>query len=87
MTRETIELQYPVTHDGEEVSVLHLRRPRMRDMKKQQRHKDDLDKAIAMLADLAEVTPGLIEELDPIDFAALSDWVGKCMPDAADAIP
>lgn len=85
MTRETIELQYPVTVDGEEISTLSLRRPRMRDMKRQQKVKDDLEKAMTMIADLAEVSPKVVEELDPVDFTRLSDWVGNCMPQPEDA--
>jgi hypothetical protein len=87
MSRETIELQYPVTVDGEEYTVFSLRRPKMRDMKKQQKHKDDLDKATAMIADLAEVSTKVVDELDPVDFTALSDWVGKCMPNAEGMTP
>lgn len=85
MTRETIELEYPVIFEGQEISELSLRRPRMRDMKRQQQKKDDLDKALTMIADLAEVSPKLVEELDPVDFTTLSDWVGNCMPNAEDA--
>lgn len=83
MTRETITLQYPVTIDGEEITELRLRRPKMRDMKRIQKHKDDLEKSIHLIADLAEQTPALIEELDAADFAAVSELVGNFMAASA----
>lgn len=79
MSRETVTLQYPVTVDGETITELALRRPKMRDMKRAQKHKDDLEKAIHMIADLAEVSPAVVEELDAADFAAVSDKLGEFM--------
>lgn len=79
MFRETITLQYPVTVDGEEITALHIRRPKMGDLKRGQKHKDDLEKTIHLIADLAEVTPKVVEELDTADFAAVSDKVGEFM--------
>lgn len=79
MTRETITLKYPVTVDGEEITALHLRRPKMADMKRAQKHKDELEKSIRIIADLAEVSPQVIEELDTADFKAVSDVVGEFM--------
>lgn len=87
MSKEVITLQYPVTYGGVEYTEFSLRRPKMRDMKKQQKKADDLDKATAMIADLAEVPPQVVDELDPVDFTALSDWVGKCMPGAEGQTP
>ena len=79
MTRETITLQYPVTVDGETITELTLRRPKMADMKRGQKHKNDLEKSMHLIADLAEVTPKVVEELDTADFAAVSAKVGEFM--------
>ncbi len=76
---ETITLEYPFTFQGEEITELTIRRPKMRDMKKSQKHKDDMEKSIAMIADLAEVDPKLIEELDTEDFGTVSAKVGEFM--------
>lgn len=84
MSRETITLQYPVTVAGEEIAELHLRRPKMRDMKRAQKHKDDLEKSIHMIADLAEVSPTVVEELDTADFAAVSNKLGEFMGASAE---
>ena len=83
MTRETVTLQYPVTVDGETITALHIRRPKMRDMKRAQKHKDDLEKSIHMIADLAEVSLAVVEELDTADFTAASDKVGEFMAASA----
>lgn len=84
---ETITLQHPFTFDGEKITELKLRRPKMRDMKKAQNHKDDLEKSIHMIADLAEVSPKLVEELDTEDFGAVSAKVGEFMGVSEDMIP
>lgn len=87
MTKETITLQYPFSHQGEEYTEITIRRPKMRDMKKAQKHKDDMEKSIHMMADLAEVTPAVIEELDTEDFKAVSDKVGEFMGVSGDQTP
>lgn len=79
MTRETITLQYPVTVDGEEITELRIRRPKMADLKRGQKHKNDLEKSIHLIADLAEVSPMVVEELDAADFATVSAKVGEFM--------
>lgn len=79
MTRETITLQYPVTVDGEEITELHIRRPKVADLKRGQKHKNDLEKSIHLIADLAEVSPMAVQELDAADFATVSAKVGEFM--------
>lgn len=76
---ETITLEYPFTFDGEEITEITIRRPKMRDMKKAQKHKDNMEKSIHMIADLAEVSPKLVEELDTGDFASVSKMLGEFM--------
>lgn len=87
MTKETITLDYPFTFKGVEYAELELRRPKMRDMKKAQAHKDDMTKSIHMMADLCEVAPALIEELDTADFEKVSAKVGEFMGVSADPTP
>lgn len=79
MTRETVTLQYPVTVDGEDITELTLRRPRVADLKRAEKHKDNFEKSIRIIADLAEVSPKVVEELDASDFAAVSARVGEYM--------
>lgn len=65
-------LEYPVEYNGEEFTELAIRRPKIRDMKKFDKIKDGMSKSITMLADLADVPPGVIEEMDTADFNAAS---------------
>lgn len=83
----TVRLTYPVIVKGETYEELSLRRPKMRDLKKAQACKSDMDKAITIIADLADVPPSVIEELDPTDFKALSEIVGEYTGDAAGTAP
>ncbi|MDO5643675.1 MAG: phage tail assembly protein [Paracoccus sp. (in: a-proteobacteria)] len=76
---QTIKLQYPVTVDGEEITELHIRRPKMRDVKRAQKHKDDVERSMGLIADLAEISPRAVEELDAADFTAVSKIVGEFM--------
>lgn len=87
MTTETIQLAYPFEYGGEQITELTIRRPKMRDMKKGQKYKDDMEKSMRMIADLAEVEPGLIEELDTEDFGTVSKRVGEFMGVSEDQTP
>lgn len=84
---DKITLDHPFTFEGEEVTELTIRRPKMRDMKKAQKHKDDMEKSIYMIADLAEVSPELVEELDTEDFGKVSAKVGEFMGVSGDTTP
>lgn len=71
-----LTLQYPVTVDGKTTESLSFRRPKVRDIKKLQAGKgSEADRSIALIVDLAEVPPAVIDELDPIDFAAINAWL------------
>lgn len=72
---ETYTLEYPFTYKGEEVTELVIRRPKMRDLKKFDGIKDTMKKAFTMLSDLAEIEPGAVEELDPVDFNTASKLI------------
>lgn len=77
--RKTLDLKHPFEFGGETVTELHIRRPKLRDMKRAAKVKDDLEKSVTMLADLAEVTPKLLEELDTEDFTRACDMLGEFM--------
>jgi len=71
-TRETVALKYPIEVDGVSVSVLHLRRPKVRDrLAADKLGKTDAEKEIALIALLAEVTPETLHELDMADYTAV----------------
>jgi hypothetical protein len=79
MDKTTIELKYPVQIDGTEVRALYMRRPKVRDhlvsVKTRVGEKllTEEEKEIRLLANLCEVTPENIEELDLADYKQLMD--------------
>lgn len=79
----TVQLEYPFDFKGERISEVTLRRPKMRDIKRTQSLKDDLDKSMRTISDLGELDPKAVEELDPIDFGRLAEVVGEFMGDAS----
>lgn len=70
--RETYPLKYPFTYQAEHITELTIRRPKMRDLKKFEGIRDKMQKSMVMLSDLAEIAPGAVEEMDPVDFNAAS---------------
>ena len=77
---------FPITYKGEDVSELTLRRPKMSDVKKLSAAKGDTLAASAQtVADLAGKPIGMIDELDPEDYAPMQAWaqdiLGKLSPE------
>ena len=69
---ETVTLKYPVTHDGAEHTTLTMRRAKARDSRDAQRGGgSSADNEIRLFANLCEVAPGVIEELDMADYMRL----------------
>ena len=68
----TITLRYPVMHEGETISSLTMRRPRLRDLLAADRLQGtDAAKEVRIFASLCEVAPDALEEMDLADYAAL----------------
>jgi uncharacterized membrane protein len=71
---QAITLFVPVTIAETTYSTLNIRRPKVRDRLAVERiKKTDAEKEIAMIANLAEVTVDVIEELDLADYNSTSD--------------
>lgn len=71
----TFDLALPITYKGEEVNEITLRRPKMADVKKLSAAKGDTLAASAQtIADLASKPIGMIDELDPEDYAPMQTW-------------
>jgi hypothetical protein len=67
-----IELDFPVEISGVQVKHLIMRRPKVRDEVAFTKHSgDDADKTLQLLANLCEVTPEDLMELDSSDFGKL----------------
>ena len=69
-----IKLLHPVVSDGTELRVLNLRRPKVRDVLLAAKiGGTEEEKEIRVLANLCEVAPDVVEELDMADYKRLQD--------------
>lgn len=69
-----IELEFPITIEGVEVKHLVMRRPKVRDEVAFTKSKgDEADKTLSLMANLCEVTPDDLMELDSSDFKKLEE--------------
>ena len=69
-----IKLSHPVVSDGTELRVLNLRRPKVRDVLLAAKiGGTEEEKEIRVLANLCEVAPDVVEELDMADYKRLQD--------------
>lgn len=68
----TVELITPITVDGATLSQLTVRRPKVRDMLAMENTaKNDAEKEINLFANLCEVNPDSLYELDMSDYSKL----------------
>ena len=73
-------LEIPITHKGEEISTLTLKRPSMKALARFDNHKGGtLDGMLQLASDCAAKPKEMLEELDPIDFKPMADWLGETM--------
>lgn len=80
----TVPLQYPVTHEGTEYTSLSMRRPKVRDEKAARRvGKDPADQELRLVANLCEVAPDVLDELDLADYKAVQDAYRGFFPEAS----
>ncbi len=69
---EKIALKYPITIDGTEYSELQMRRSKVKDRLAVAAMKcGDEEKEINLFANLCEVSPKVIQELDESDYPAV----------------
>ena len=75
--RTAIELKYPVMIDGTETSVLHMRRPKVRDQilldKAGKVGKGEGEREVLLFANLCEIAPDSLEEMDMCDYRKLQE--------------
>ena len=71
-----IKLKHPITADGREVAELTLRRPKVRDLERMDKVAGEMAKVVALVADLAELAPDQVRELDAEDFSAVAEALG-----------
>jgi hypothetical protein len=76
-----IKLDYPIKIDGATVNEISLRRPTVKDMRVARTSgKSDADQEVSLIANLAQIAPADVDNLDIADFvkvqAALKDFFG-----------
>ena len=77
---ETVELEYPITLHGAEVTQLTLRRPTVRDrLIAEKSSGSEVDKEVRFIANLCELAPDDIEKLDTAIKTALITGIGKAL--------
>ena len=81
-TTETIKLKYPIEVDGIQTDTLHLRRPKVRDIRLMDQFEGDVEKTIQFMAALCQIPPAAIEEMDGEDFGLISGKVEGFMQSA-----
>ena len=81
----SIKLKHPIIADGVEVTELALRRPKVRDIERIDKVAGEIAKAVTLTADLAELTPDQVRELDAEDFAEVAERLGDFLGDARPA--
>lgn len=68
--RKSITLAYPVTASGVQISTISMRRPKVRDLLIARKGgSDEVAQEIRLFANLCDVEPGAIEELDLADYS------------------
>lgn len=71
-TSVDIDLDFPITVDGQTIAKVTMRRPKVRDSFKAERAKGgELEKGIALLCDLTELPEEHLLEFDTIDLEKL----------------
>lgn len=76
MEKTTIKLQYPLRVNGQEVTEIQLRRPRVRDrLAVEKMSASQAEKEVRFIANLCEMAPDEIEELDMADYTKIQEAV------------
>lgn len=70
---KALKLAYVVEHDGEKITQITFRRPKLRDLEAAEKQPRGGERDKRMYANLAELDPALFEELDLFDWDRLGD--------------
>lgn len=74
---QNIELKHPVTVSGRETKILSMRRPKVKDqLAADKLSGGNAEKEIRLFANLCEVEPAVIEELDLADYRKVQEVYG-----------
>ena len=77
MSQKTIiTLSYPIEFAGRKITEVNLRRAKTKDvLNAKKMHKDDEDIQLAIIANLGEIEPDALKELDMADYKKISETI------------
>lgn len=76
MEKTIITLEYPIHVNGQEVRELQLRRPKVRDrLAVEKMSASQAEKEVRFIANLCEMAPNEIEELDMADYSKIQETI------------
>ncbi len=81
---KTVRLSHPIICDGKSVTEVHVRRPKVKDLRAMERDNSatatQIDQGVGMAAVLTELPVAVIDEMDAVDFAAVSEVIAGFLP-------
>ena len=79
-----VRLTQPIASDGKTVTEVQVRRPKVKDLRAMERDNSatatQIDQGVAMAALLTELPIEIIDEMDAVDFAAVSEVIAGFLP-------
>ena len=83
-TVKTVRLSQPIASDGKTVTEVQVRRPKVKDLRAMERDATNsasqIDQGVAMAALLTELPIQVIDEMDAVDFATVSEVIAGFLP-------
>ena len=71
-----IKLENPIKIDGVEVNEISLRSPKVRDLiVSSKKNIDEAEKEVNLIANLGEISPETVQELDLRDYIKIQEWL------------
>ena len=71
-----IKLENPIKIDGVEVNEISLRPPKVRDLiVSSKKNIDEAEKEVNLIANLGEISPETVQELDLRDYIKIQEWL------------
>lgn len=81
---KTVRLSQAILWDGKSVTEVQVRRPKVKDLRAMERDNiatvTQIDQGVAMAALLTELPVEIIDEMDAVDFAAVSEVIAGFLP-------
>ena len=81
---KTVCLSQPIASNGKTVTEVRVRRPKVKDLRAMERDAENtpnqIDQGVAMAALLTELPVEIIDEMDAVDFAAVSEVIAGFLP-------